>query len=115
MDLHDMKRTKEEKKEYSGDAPVAVDSVGVDDYPYGLEISLEKESLEKLGIDIDDFAIGGTVEMICQAEVVRLHESASKRDTNASASIQITKMAMLVKPNFKKVTLKDVMDTVKGS
>ncbi len=68
MELHSMKRTKAEKKSTSPEVATPYEG---DDYPYGLEISLEKESLAKLGLDIDDFVVGGEVEIICHAEVTR--------------------------------------------
>jgi len=113
MDLHDMKRTKEERKERTSDvAPMSVDEV---EYPYGLGLNLEKESLDKLGLDADDFNIDTKVEMVCTGEITSIHESANKDNNHTSVNVQITKMAMLVKPNVKKVTLKDVMAAVKSS
>ena len=112
MDLHSMKRTIKEKKENST-AEVAPSYEG-DEYPYGLEISLEKESLAKLGLDIDDFVVGGEVEIICHAEVTRTHESAGKSDTSASVSIQITDMAMLARPTKKRAKLRDLLSVIKG-
>lgn len=112
MDLHDMSRTKEEKKERTGE--VAISSPDVEEYPYGLSLNLEKESLDKLGLDADDFNINSKVEMVCTGEITSIHESASKDNDHTSINVQITKMAMLVKPNVNKVTLKDVMAAVKG-
>lgn len=116
MDLADMSRTKEEKaaeKAKYAEVPT-ISEPEVPEYPYGLEIQLEEESLEKLGLECDDFSINSKVEMVCNGEVIRLHESADKRSSNASVSIQITGMAMRVIPNEKKATLKDVMAVIKG-
>ncbi len=114
MNLHSMKRTKAEKKSTSDEAtPVGYDET--EDYPYGLEISLEKESLEKLGLNIEDFTVGGKVDIVCQAEVTRLHQSVSKRnDAHTSASIQITDMAMMARPNEKPKKLKDILSVIKS-
>ena len=114
MDLHDMKRTKEEKKEYGSESTVRPSSPDVEEYPYGLSISLEKESLEKLGLDVDDFNLDSKVDIICLAKVESLHESSSKNNSSSSVSLQICKMAMRVQPNENKVTLKDVIAAVKG-
>jgi len=111
MELHSMKRTKAEKKDTS---PEVAPSYEGDDYPYGLEISLEKESLEKLGLDIDDFTVGGEVEMVCYAEITRTHESAGKDNINSSVSIQITDMAMLARPIKKSTKLRDLLSVAKG-
>ncbi len=111
MHLQSMKRTKKETK--SHEAEVAEPISAEEDYPYGLNINLEKESLEKLGLDIDDFSIGGKVDIICQAEVTSLHESANKNSTNASASLQITNMAMKARPNENPKKLKEVINFIK--
>ena len=112
MELHSMKRTPKEKKTTGG--PTEVVEPMADDYPYGLEISLEKESLAKLGLDIDDFIVGGEVEMVCHAEVTRTHESAGKNDISASVSIQITDIAMLARPKKKISKLRDLFFKAKG-
>lgn len=112
MDLHDMKRTKEEKKEHTSE--VAINSPDVEEYPYGLSINLEKESLDKLGLDIDDFSMDSKVDIVCLAKVDSMHENASKHSSNSSVNLQICKMAMKVKPNENKVTIKDVMSVIKG-
>ncbi len=93
MKLHNMKRTKTEMKSNGGcDAPTC--SSSKDPYPYGLEISLEKESIEKLGLDIDDFSIGGKVNIMCIAEITSLSQSASKNNENLNVRLQITDMGM---------------------
>lgn len=112
MDLCDMKRTKMEKKSTSPE--VAADTYEEPEYPYGLEISLEEESMKKLGLDIDDFSVDNKVDMICQGEITRTHESSGREHSNSSVSIQITRIAMRVQPNENKVTLKDVISVVKG-
>lgn len=113
MDLHDMKRTKEEKKERRPDEAEPI-SPDVEEYPYGLNINLEKESMEKLGLDVDDFNLGSKVDIVCLARVDSLHESSNKHNSSSSVNLQITKMAVRVQPNENKVTLKDVMAAVKG-
>lgn len=112
MDLTSMKRNKIEKKATGlSDAPVEVDA---DDYPYGLSFNLEKESLDKLGLDVDDFSIDSKGEMVCKVEVTSLHENANRHNTSASVTLQITDMAMLVHPNENKTKLKEVMAVIKG-
>lgn len=110
MELHDMSRTKAEQKEHTT-GPSLPEG---EDYPYGLNINLEQESLKKLGLDADDFNIDSKVEIVCSGEINSIHESSSKENNHSSVSIQITKMALLVKPNENKITLKDVMSAVKG-
>jgi len=108
MELQNMKRTKKENTK-GADAPEVAGYE--EDYPYGLSISLEKEGLEKLGLDISDFSIGGTVDMVCQAEVTSLSESAGRDGDYSSVSIQITDIAMKQRPKQRK--LRDVMSALK--
>jgi hypothetical protein len=63
-------------------------------YPYGLCIHLDKDVLNKLGLDVSNFDAGQRVEFRAEGKV----ESISKRDTmdsgrEQSMSIQITDMA----------------------
>ena len=110
MTLISMKRAKRNKTENSAiDAPVAIEE---DDYPYGLEIRLEKAELTKLGLDIDDFSIGGTVDITCQAEITQLSESANKNSSHTSASFQITAMAIKALPSSKPKKLRDILSLV---
>lgn len=109
MALTNMKRAKgKETRDYDG--PVAIGDE--EDYPYGLQISLEKESLEKLGMDVSDFTIGGKVDVVCQVEVTRMSESAGQDGDYSDVSLQITDMAMMHRPVERK--LKDVLGAMKG-
>jgi len=111
MKLQSMKRTKKEKKEY--EETMAVDSMEGEDYPYGLRIRLEKESLESLGLDVDDFSIGGKVDLVCEAEVVSLSESVNENNSHADVSLQITDLAMKQRPKAK--NLRDIVNIIKDS
>jgi len=108
--LISMKRTKRSKAESDKmSEPVSIEE---DDYPYGLEIRLEKAELTKLGLDIDDFSIGGAVDITCQAEITQLSESANKNSSHTSASFQITAMAIKALPNPKPKKLRDILSLV---
>ena len=107
MELKNMKRTKAEKKEHISDAP----SVGMspEDYPYGLTINLEKESLDKLGLDIDDIAIGRRVSIEAVAKITNLNKSISEKDNHSSMSLQITDMSVTPKGSNNPKTLKEAL------
>jgi len=113
MKLQSMKLTKQERSGEEEKMPTAGKYEGPE-YPYGLEISLEKESLEKLGLDIDDFTVGGEIEIICNGEITRTNESAGKNNINSSVSIQITEMAMMARPIKKSSKLRELLSVVKG-
>ena len=108
MKLINMKRTKTEKKESTKDcAPCS--SSSTEEYPYGLEIRLEKETLKKLGIDVDDIAIGRKLTVEATAKVTNLNKSLSVSNDSSSMSLQITDMAITVKGNDNPKTLKDAL------
>lgn len=109
MKLTSMKRTKKNKTENEMAEPVAYDS---EDYPYGLELRLEKAEFGKLGLDINDFSIGGTIDIVAKAEITHLSESSNKSNAQSSASFQITDLAIKALPNQKPKKLRDILDLV---
>lgn len=100
MPLVDMARTPEEVKEEVAERSAAVavtPSPSVPVYPYGLCISLDDETLEKLGLDGPLPPVGATLVCLCECRVTSA--SASEReDMNGKKSscnrveLQITKM-----------------------
>ena len=87
--LTDLKRTKEEKKPM--EAAICCESQ--DEYPYGLCIDLNTDSLDKLGISIDKFSVKDIVTVIAECEIKSISQSShvSGKD-NKSLGLQITKM-----------------------
>lgn len=63
-------------------------------YPYGLSITLNDKSLKKLGLDLKDFKVDGTVYIKCKCFVERLEETKDRyADGNSrSMGLQITDM-----------------------
>lgn len=85
----DMKMTKK-------DSPHAVEPAASSGsgprYPYGLELDLEKETIEKLGLNFDRLKIGQTVKIVAEAEVSSLSERESNDGDRRSISLQIVRM-----------------------
>lgn len=90
MALIDMKRPKLKGSQRAKD----VVSANYEKYPYGLRISLEGPDIEKLGSQLDDVQLGGTVTITAKAEVVsynvggNLYDGERSEDTNLSFQIQ---------------------------
>jgi len=69
-------------------------------YPWGTELNLETESIDKLGIDIENVQAGDTVHIVAKAEItsVSVRQSSSKRHgdegLNKSLSLQLTAMQL---------------------
>ena len=62
-------------------------------YPWGLQITLEKEDLEKLGLECD-CDIGDMIDMRCFAEVVGVNIDKSGNGDSASIRLQIQRIAV---------------------
>ncbi len=64
-----------------------------EEYPYGLEISLDDESLKKLGMDAMP-AIGSTATLVAKVKVTSVSESANEHGSDRRLSLQITDMEL---------------------
>lgn len=90
MTLADMKRTKADKKAETKrwDEPI-----GAGDYPYGLAIDLDDETITKLGlgdVDADD-----KVKIAATAFVSSSNTNKRNGKTTRSVTLQITTMAVI--------------------
>jgi hypothetical protein len=67
-------------------------------YPWGLELTLENESIKKLDIDIQNTSAGDMVHLVCKAKVTSVSQrqredtKTGKSETNDSLSLQVTDM-----------------------
>ena len=87
MALTSMKR---EKKKADHDMVMPDERV----YPYGLQINLEDEDLEKLGVDSLP-KVGSVLRVLAKVEVTSISENESKEGgTRRSVSLQITEMGL---------------------
>ncbi|MCK5613677.1 hypothetical protein KAR91_68060 [Candidatus Pacearchaeota archaeon] len=83
-------------------------------YPYGLEISLQEDSIKKLGIALKECKVGGvgavhaqvTIKNIRQSD--RLNERTGKMETSQNLDLQITDM------QFEKGATKDEHEKSQG-
>lgn len=62
------------------------------EYPYGLSITLCKESLKMLNLQARDFNVGDEVELECKAKVVGVRSKTGRMDSDSSVELQITHM-----------------------
>ncbi len=91
MDLIDVKRTKEDKKAESErwENPDARD-----DYPWGLSISVNEETMEKLGLTDKDFDAGQPVMIHAEGFISEDRVNVFNGKKQRSMSIQFKKMAV---------------------
>jgi len=88
----DMKNTPAEKKEMitSMVGPCAPDAP---EYPWGLSISLNDESIKKLKLDISGLTIGGIVHLFAFAKVTSISQNDNEGGSNCRVELQITHLA----------------------
>lgn len=96
MALVDMKRTEADMKSGMDAMPAMPDG----QYPYGLNICLDKEELAKLGITKLP-EIGAEFKGLICAQVTRISQSADMcmGDESMSMSLQITEMEIMEEPS----------------
>jgi len=88
----DMKLTKSERKKDTAKGLPSTPSKP--EYPYGLKVGLEKESLKKLGFKPLNFKLGQKVTISCEAEVTRLSMTDEMDYESNEVVLQITKMSL---------------------
>lgn len=88
--LVDMRR--EPKKDTLYDASPAM-AGGDDDYPWGLQITLDSEDLKKLGLDCD-CDVGDMIDMRCFAEVKGVSINQGGGEEHSTVRLQIQKIAL---------------------
>jgi len=89
MKLRDMTR---KKKSTLNSMPEATSGCDEERYPYGLQISLEKEAINKLGIDIKKLKINDKVTVTAIADIESIRQNKTRRGENQNLRLQITKM-----------------------
>ncbi|KAA3649389.1 MAG: hypothetical protein DWQ11_18780 [Proteobacteria bacterium] len=63
-------------------------------YPYGLSLSLNSESMQKLGLSFDSLTIGQKMTLTAVIEVTSVSAYKEQEGTEANASMQITDMEL---------------------
>lgn len=98
--LVSMKRAKEKVRL---DGPIAMKSAG-ESFPYGLQVTLATAELKALGLDMKDFEIDDTVNLIAEAKVKGINANRSDYGdgTSKEVRLQITKLKILGGKNGKK-------------
>jgi hypothetical protein len=86
-----MRRPKKSKKERQKENKV--DYAEEPEYPWGLEINLEDDSLNSLDLKADNFKVGNEVSIMARARVDRISSNKSRNGRNRDAvGLQITDM-----------------------
>lgn len=78
-------------KEKSNESGLEVTSSS-SEYPYGLLLRLDNETMKMLGISVSSYKIGDTVTVSAKGKVVEMSERESENDSYKSLEIQITHM-----------------------
>ena len=91
MSLHNlvsMKRTKKDKKRHNSDHVVGSE----ESFPYGLAISLDDESLSKLGIKDPLPGVGEEYIVVGVGKISSVSKNSSERRVSRNVTIQLEKL-----------------------
>jgi hypothetical protein len=95
MQLVNMKATPAQQKTYGGvEAPVP----DAPEYPYGLALHLDQDSLKKLGVKVDPAMVKQEVGLHAKGYIKRVEKSADEQETRVFVDIQITDLAVETGP-----------------
>jgi hypothetical protein len=84
---HDQKAEEEEKHSL----PIAIEN----DYPYGLCVSLNTQTLENLEVDHDDMPeVGDMIHLMAMAKVTSVRMTDSEHGPERCIELQITHLAL---------------------
>lgn len=83
MGLVNLKMSKEDRKNY-----LEPSNVEAPQYPWGMELNLDKDVIEKLGLG--NAGAGDEVTMVCKCKVTNKSESDGERGSHHSLTLQIT-------------------------
>lgn len=86
MTMIDLKNTKDDQREKLETA----DEMEAPDYPWGLQITLNKETLDKLGMSITDFGIGDEIDARVMFKVQDLSKHQGEKYDSESVGLVIT-------------------------
>lgn len=93
MKLTNMKLTKGEQKDQVLTQP---SDSKAPQYPWGLTLNLDNDSLKKLGVDFEADDVGEVYTLVAKCKVIRVEtgKDESSKDARSSATLQITEMAI---------------------
>ena len=89
----DMAKTPVEIKEEKAEMAVPAMEGDMPKYPWGLCISLDNESLDKLGADAD-CEVGDLVHIMAMAKVTSVSQNETTEGTNKRVELQIVQMSV---------------------
>ena len=87
-----LKSMKVEKKSKEMDKPIDVEQR--DEFPWGLRIDLNKDSLKNLGLSTKDFTVGEEISVACMAKVISVRATEGEFNDSKNVELQITKMKL---------------------
>lgn len=93
MDLVDVKRTAADKEREKKKYETLGSPIESEDYPYGLRISLDNDTLEKLGLS-GELKSEDVVHLMAEGAVIESRSSTVNGKTQRSVEIQLRKIAV---------------------
>lgn len=63
-------------------------------YPYGLSITLDNDTLKKLGVDLDDYTVEQALTLVAKVKVTSIRSESSSSYESAAVGLQITALCL---------------------
>jgi len=94
----DLKKKPKKMKRHLG-PEVSMNDEYREKYPYGTQINLEKDELDKLDMKTKDYSVRDTIKFICSANITDISssESINREEPCESIRFQITDMEIVPK------------------
>lgn len=111
MKLVSMKRSKKERNREQKEMDAT--SPSMEEYPYGLSLHLDNDSLDKLGIgQLPKVGKKFRLHAECEVKSASLHERNGKR--NRDLTLQVTRLALASNPTSGVDALEDGLEQASG-
>ncbi|MFP4629404.1 MAG: capsid staple protein [Desulfohalobiaceae bacterium] len=98
MKLFSMKYKEQEREEEKQD--MVAHEPKPPEYPYGLLLSLDEDSLDKLGKSAAEFVVGHTVKLMGKAQVKEVVQRDTEQGAEGRVELQVTDLGMELQEDF---------------
>jgi len=73
-------------------------SVPYNEYPYGTRINLEKELINRLGLDLKKLNVGDVFTIVASADVIEIRSREASDSESKAIELQIKKIGLIPDP-----------------
>jgi len=82
------------------------------EYPYGLTIDLDNDTIKKMGLDVTKFSVEDEIQIVAKAFISRVSSEKTGEGSNDSLCIQLTDMIIIPVEKEQQARLRDAMKMI---